>query len=192
MVEKLTPNPATWGSSSDRKPGRPPFSGGRGSARPTSPTSPSPERRTSPRGSATDLLLLGNVRSADRSAGPGSPCAGQGPLTRATGDGEPLTRQRRHRVAAGERVHLTQLPAALRLGPLGAGVDHPRDRAADHGEQPDDQEEPGAAGVADLRQAADRGDGDDPDQAGRDEELPAEPHELVVAHARQRSADPDE
>src|SRR5215213_6453003 len=132
IVEKLTPKPATWGSSSDRKPGLPPFSGVRGSARPT-PLSSS-GRRTSPpvpsdrpRDSATELLLLNTLDPAGR-RGAGT---GQGLLPRTAGDDRPLAGQRRHRVAAGERVDLAERPTALGLVPLGPGVDHPGDGAAD-------------------------------------------------------------
>src|SRR5919107_3813918 len=84
IVEKLTPKPATCGSSCDNGPGRPPFSGGRGSARPTPPSSSGP--RTSPRGSATDLLLLDGVGSV----GGAGPAGSAGPPARArAGEGPP-------------------------------------------------------------------------------------------------------
>src|SRR5215212_9110071 len=102
IVEKLTPKPATCGTSSDSGPGRPPFSGGRGSARPT-PCSSS-GRRTSPRGSATDLLLLDGVGSVGGGATLAGACtrtrAGEGPLAGAAGGDQALARQRRHGVTA--------------------------------------------------------------------------------------------
>ena len=48
------------------------------------------------------------------------------------------------------------------------------------------------AEVAARAQHAHRGRHDDPDEGARDEDLPAEPHELVVAQPGQRAAQPDE
>src|SRR6476469_5454443 len=95
MVAKLTPKPATGASALASGPSVRPLSGVVSSARPRSGTAELPVGL-----SATKVLL-----------GRGG-CSGQGPLARAAGHGHALARERRDGVAAGERVDLTQLPAA--------------------------------------------------------------------------------
>src|SRR5665647_1711665 len=101
-----------------------------------------------------------------------------------------LARQRGHGVAAGEGIEPlppTGLGGCLR--PLGyqegqqGAAEGERCQHEQHGPQLD---------VGEPADALHARDGHHPDQPDRDEHLPAEPHELVVAEADKRAADPDE
>src|SRR5262245_38359967 len=74
------------------------------------------------------------------------------------------------------------------LGPAGPE----RDRDEQHEQYADAGEEVSPVDAAVQRDGADRGHGDDPAERDRDQPLPAERHELVVAEPRQGPAQPDE
>src|SRR6478672_9894686 len=187
IVENETPKPATGARSSARNP----FSRS------------SPDRAPSwaglPTASSAMGLLLGGSRGG-RAARRGQHRLGAEAVARLD---EALARQRRDGVATGERVDL--LRRALLLGGDAGGtlvVPDPRRGEGDDGDDADDDDGrdgqlaagDGQIAVTEEVQlgAADEGDGDDPGERDRDEELPAEAHELVVPDAGQRAAQPDE
>src|SRR6478735_6219559 len=117
--------------------------------------------------------------------------------------GEALARQRRHGVTVLEGVDLLRRRLVLGSGPGGAlVVPHPGRRERDDRDDADDDDgrdrqlaaREGELAVTEEAElgAADERDGDDPGEGDRNEELPAEAHELVVAHARQGATQPDE
>src|SRR4051794_2943334 len=170
MVRKVTPNPAT-GSQSCSLRVLPSWAlltrGPRGSAGSASDFV----------GSCQRVLLDGR----DRAAGV-EPQRGGGAADGASG------RHRRHREAA-----LVALRNRLVLVPLVAGlVAEEEHQQEQHNRDPEPDQEVLAVHTAVQRDGADRRDRDDPEQREGDQPLPAERHELVVAHPRQRPAQPDE
>ena len=137
--------------------------------------------------------------AAAATAAPSGPSAGSGSRPRtgwarrsAGGAGRPAAgprvrgRSRAPRRPRPPRPSSRVSRLADRLAISSAGQHDQRDRHAD-------VERDLAGGEVGL--AGDRahgGDDQDPDQRGRDQHLPAEPHELVVAQPGQRAAQPDE
>src|ERR1019366_2912452 len=129
--------------------------------------------------SATGVLLIGQFWVASG--------AGQARLAQA------LAGQRRDRVAPRERVDLFGALGGDR-GSITPALPDPGD---DHGKDGDhtDNDDGRRSGVGTEKGklgTVDESHRDDPEQRHRNEDLPAETHELVIAHPRQRATQPDE